>query len=226
MKNASVACVNVRPSVILGRKVRKYYKIYPDEWEIKSWGLKPRLEEATETIERVKIGEYDLPILNEKDEIYLSDKNAYATIQKVTSGTDGKIYYNVSYVVECVDELEKSKSDLQPELERLMALYEERIKEIEKEKEAKNNELQELQNKIKERKTWQENNPDAIKGIIIYELPKDQKTLSQEQLYYMYKNILNIPKEYIVTISPYKVTYIDKADKDLEFSVLNKPLQL
>ncbi len=220
MINTNIACKKM-PSIILGRKVRKYYKIVPDEWLIKhGYPTEPKLQETTETIERIKIGEYDLPLLEEKDEIYLSDKNVYTTIQKVTVGTDGKMYYNVSYVVECINELEESKSKLQAELDRLKVLYEERINKIEKEKEIKNKELEELKAKVEERKKWQENNPDAIKGIIIYEIPKDKDAKPlislKEWQEYIYNVILNTPKEYIIATSFDRVTYIDKTDKNLE----------
>ena len=68
-------------------------------------------------------------------------------------------------------------------------MYEERINKIEKEKEIKNKELEELKAKVEERKKWQE---------------------------YIYNVILNTPKEYIIATSFDRVTYIDKTDKNLE----------
>ena len=99
-------------------------------------------------------------------------------------------------------------------------MYEERINKIEKEKEIKNKELEELKAKVEERKKWQENNPDAIKGIIIYEIPKDKDAKPlislKEWQEYIYNVILNTPKEYIIATSFDRVTYIDKTDKNLE----------
>ena len=230
--NTSVACAKI-PSVLLGRKVMKYYRINTDENLIRRGYCysEPELEETSETIERVKIGEYDLPPLKEKDEIYLSDYDVYTTIQKVTIGTDGKVYYNVSYVTEYVDELEKSKAELQPELNRLKALYEEKKKKIEEEKEIKNkkleelnDELEKLESEVMQIKEWQEKNPNKIKGIIICEVPKNKDgewAMSPKQWeIYMYRVILSIPKEYIVITSFDKVTYIDRTNK--KFKVINK----
>ena len=99
------------PSVILARRVRKYVDIVDSP-------NGPILEEKKATIEWCRLIECDLPILYYLDEIRLSDKDVYTTILKVAHGTNGKIYYDVSYIMEYVDEIEKSTNEILERFEK------------------------------------------------------------------------------------------------------------
>jgi len=204
-------------SILMGRKVRKFYTL--DKWFYEE----PCLREDTETIERVKILECELPLMKEKDEIFLSEQGVYATIQKVTTGTDGNMYYNISYVTEYIDELEKTKNDLQPTLTSLIQKYN-KEKQIKDEREIKSKKSEsEINTKVNQIKEWQQNNLDKIKGIIIQEIPRDKdgnSIINFETQEKFFNNIrLNIPKEYLVIPSMNKITYLDCEGKNLSLEI-------
>lgn len=215
-------------SILMGKKVRKFYKLdNVEECYFKaSWG-KPRMIEDSETIERVKIGEYDLPLLNEKDEIFLSEQGVYATIQKVTTGTDGNIYYNVSYVAEYIDELVDTKNKLLSEFQYLKQIYDTVQKQeetrIKSEKIINETKILEIKEKVKEIKEWQQNNLDKIKGIIVNEIPKDKDgkpAVTVEVQENIVNNMrLSVPREYIVISSMNKITYLDCTGQNLSIEM-------
>lgn len=205
-------------SILMGRKVRKYY-------EIENYGYrKPCFEEKTETIERIKIGEYDLPILKEKDEIFLSEQGVYTTIQKVTVGTDNNIYYNVSYITECIDDKE-TNINLQIKLSKLQEEYEKRQLEHNKRCEELDKKNEEKEIEINNIKQWQKDNIDKIKGIIVCELPKGERELTcnlttTQQEQYIKNMILNFPKEYIIVPSFGEVSFIKLSDDSISIEKL------
>lgn len=104
------------PSIIFGKVIRKFTRI--------SIIGKPRFEEAQETKQNIQICECNLPILKEKDEVYISEYKKNATITKVTSyGTDGKIHYYTTFVLDYVDEIEKTRDALKEQLELALDEY-------------------------------------------------------------------------------------------------------
>jgi len=216
-------------SILMGRKVRRFYKLEnADEWSLKNSLCEPKLEEDSETIERVKIGEYELPHqLKEKDEIFLSEKGVYTTIQKVTVGTDGYIYYNVSYVTEYIDDQENNKEKLLSKLNCVKQIYKENKEQNRAnyliEEASKKAEKLKIESKVEEIREWQQNNLDKIKGIIVHEIPKDKDNkpaINKEMQDNMINNMrLSIPKEYIVVPSMTKVVYLDCSDKNLSVDI-------
>jgi hypothetical protein len=202
----------------MARRVRKFNKLV----EKYSW-VEPELEEDSETLERVKLCECDLPLLKENEEIFLSEQGVYTTVQKVTTGTDGNVYYNISYVSEYVDETESTKETLLPKLNEAKTKYYAQ-KKIDKEAsqkytEEKQQRLQKLKDEVKVIRDWQKDNIDKIKGIIIHETPKDKDNkfsiYKEDMEEYTYNIILSIPKEFLVITTLNKVTYLDCTDKNL-----------
>lgn len=198
-------------SILMGRKVRKYNVI-------KDWG-EPGIIEKTETLERIKIGEYDLPLLKENDEIFLSEHGVYTTIQKVTIGTDNNVYYNVSYVVEYIND-EKINAKTMIDLNKLKEKYKKQQLEYEKECEITNKKNKEQEIQINNIIQWQKDNPDKIKGIIVWELPKGERagtcSLNQTQQKQILENmILSFPKEYIVIPSLGEVSFMKLSDDSI-----------
>ena len=192
-------------SILMGRKVRKFYRL-----PTTIYNENAKLEEATETLERVKIGEYELPLLTAGNEIWLDDYDVYTTIQKVSASTNGDIYYNVSAVADIVDDLDKTEKELTPMLQREISEYlrqKEKDKAEEKERKAKVDKI------VKERELWQHDNVDKIQGIVVYKLPindRGQTPFTHQQQDFMYVNMLSaIPREFIVLSTPCDVDYID-----------------
>jgi len=211
-------------SVFLGRKIREFYKLNENVYS------PPSLSTEKETLERVKLLEVELDYeLTIGDEIFLHEYEVYAKVQKVTNGTDGKVYYNLSYVVEEIDDKEKTYNELIGQYNCLKEKYD-------NEKEKQNKELVEKNNKIKEqsekeelefkrvqneRIEWQRDNFDKIKGIVYNKLPmrKDSESLlfNKVQQINITKYLLDtIPKEYILISLPTEINYIPFSNEPLE----------
>jgi len=214
-------------SVFLGRKIREFYKLNDNGYS------NAYLSIEKETLERVKLLEVELDYeLTIGDEIFLHEYEVYAKVQKVTNGTDGKVYYNLSYVAETIDDKEKTYNELIDQYNSLKEKYD-------TEKEKQNKELAEKSNKIKEqsekeelefkrvqneRIEWQRDNFDKIKGIVYNKLPmrKDSESLlfNKVQQINITKYLLDtIPKEYILISLPTEINYIS-------FSNDLKPLEI
>jgi len=214
-------------SVFLGRKTREFYKLNDNGYS------NAYLSIEKETLERIKILEVELDYeLKIGDEIFLHEHDVYAKVQKVTNGTDSKTYYNLSYVVEEIDDKEETYKELIDKYNTLKDKYD-------KEKEKQNIELAENNNKIKEqsekdelefktlqkeRIEWQRDNFDKIKGIVYNKLPmlQDKGTcvFNKVQQMNITKYLLDtVPKEYILINLPTEISYIS-------FSNELKPLEI
>jgi len=131
-------------SVFLGRKTREFYKLNDNGYS------NAYLSTEKETLERVKLLEVNLDYeLKIGDEIFLHEYEVYAKVQKVTNGTDSKVYYNLSYVVEEIDDKEDTYKELVGKYNTLKEKY-----AIEKDKQ--NIELAEKSAKIKEQSEKEE----------------------------------------------------------------------
>ena len=203
-------------SVFLGRKTREFYKLNDNGYS------HTYLSIEKETLERIKILDVELDYeLKIGDEIFLHEQGVYAKVQKVTNGTDSKVYYNLSYVVEEIDDKEETHKELIDKYNSLKDKYD-------KEKEKQNIELTEKNNKIKEqsekeeiefkrfqkeRIEWQRDNFDKIKGIVHNKLPmlQDKGTciFNKVQQMSITKYLLDtVPKEYILISLPTEISYI------------------
>ena len=213
--------------IFLGRKTREFYKLNDNGYS------NAYLSIEKETSERIKILEVELDYeLKIGDEIFLHEHDVYAKVQKVTNGTDSKTYYNLSYVVEEIDDKEETYKELIDKYNTLKDKYD-------KEKEKQNIELAENNNKIKEqsekdelefktlqkeRIEWQRDNFDKIKGIVYNKLPmlQDKGTcvFNKVQQMNITKYLLDtVPKEYILINLPTEISYIS-------FSNELKPLEI
>jgi thiol:disulfide interchange protein len=198
-------------SVFLGRKIKEFYKLNDNNYSA-------YLSIEKETLERVKLLEVELNYeLETGDEIFLHEQGVYAKVQKVTNGTDSKVYYNLSYVVEIIDEKEVTYNELIDQYNILKEKYDKRDKELtERNIENKNKfEKEELEFKTlqKERNDWQKDNFDKIKGIIYNKIPmrKDSESclLNKEQQTNIARYLLKtVPKEYILINLPTEISYI------------------
>lgn len=199
-------------SIFLGRKVRKYYVI------TQIW-FKPQLEEKTETIERVWIKACDMTSkLRKGDEIYFEELGVYATIEKVTETDMGNMIYNVTYVTEIVDELEKTKQELQCEFSQLESDYNEREEEYKKKRQENDEKFKKYKLEYDERIQWKKDNPDRILGLIVYKLP--EKSNNREIYERTVELTLTTPKEYNVIVTSLDVSYYPIKDVDTTINVV------
>ena len=228
MPNTSTSNKNKKVhSVFLGRKIREFYKLNDNGYS------NAYLSIEKETSERIKILEVELDYeLKIGDEIFLHEYEVYAKVQKVTNGTDSKVYYNLSYVVEEIDDKEESHKELIDQYNSLKEKYDTEKEKQNRESIEKNNKIKEQSEKEElefkrvqnERIEWQRDNFDKIKGIVYNKLPmrKDSESLlfNKVQQINITKYLLDtIPKEYILINLPTEISYIP-------FSNDFKPLEI
>ena len=94
-------------SIFLGRVTRKKYSLMCNSsMDGKFHFGKPYISESIETESREKIAECQItrPPFEEKETVYIPEIEKYTTIDKVARGTDGSIYYNVTYIIKELDD--------------------------------------------------------------------------------------------------------------------------
>lgn len=156
-------------SIFMGRKVRRYWKLDESE-RFNSVYLKEHIE----TLERVtvleKVMNFEFKI---DDEVYLDEIGKYAKIEKKTKDTNGNIIYNITYVVEYVDDYDEN---LKIEYEKLKKIYDDKreAEEIENKRIEQERKLKEQ----KERKDYEDfceaKKLINKKGVIIQKVPMNE----------------------------------------------------
>lgn len=204
--------------IFLGKVVRRIYKF--DKYS----SLFP-IVETTETIRREKVAEVFIGIedrsFKEKEEVYLSELDKYATIEKVTRSTDGCIVCNITYVIDMIEDgkTRKSYKEAQLELEKYLIIEEENKNEKERVERAKIEEEKRIDEKIGKIKDWQNKNPKKVKGIIFHKVPLDNGGRPAARLDNLIecnrKLRMAIPKEYISILSPFEPQIIEIKNKKL-----------
>ena len=119
-------------SIFLGRVTRKKYSLMCNSsMDGKFHFGKPYISESIETESREKIAECQItrPPFEEKETVYIPEIEKYTTIDKVARGTDGSIYYNVTYIIkELADDNKKyftEKLDVEANLKEALIKYNE-----------------------------------------------------------------------------------------------------
>jgi len=93
--------INTEKSIFMGKITRKRYKLEDHKNRDGSYWSNPSINEWVECTKIEKIAECVItrPPFDVKETVYIAEIKKYVTIERMTRGTDGSIYYNTSYVI-------------------------------------------------------------------------------------------------------------------------------
>lgn len=222
--------------IFLGKVVKKTYEFKNNySMSTNSYYGEPYIKEITNTIKREKVLEQLIhkPIFSENEEIYLSNLNKYATIEKCAKSTDGSIIYNVTYVIETIEDKEskQSKEYAKQLLDIELPKYQAYLKEKDENRKAEQAELENSITKRNEildkRYEWQRNNYKKINSVVVNKIPLDNtgKPLVsyQDAEYINQKLTTQFPKNYIVINTPLDMEVVN-LNKESILEIIKKKL--